>query len=122
MALSRRTLLLASAAAAGVATAGAAPATAKTTTTTKTTTDKYPFTLGIASGDPDHEGFVLWTRLAVNPLAEDGLGGMPDRTMTVQWQVAADERFRHIVRAGVALARPQQAHTVHVELGGFAPG
>ncbi len=81
-----------------------------------------PFTLGVASGDPDHDGFVLWTRLAVEPLAEDGLGGMPNRIVPVQWQVAADERFRHIVRAGVTLARPESAHCVHIELGGLLPG
>ena len=27
----------------------------------------YPFTLGIASGDPAPDGFVLWTRLAPEP-------------------------------------------------------
>ena len=35
----------------------------------------YRFPLGVASGSPD--GFVLWTRLAVEPLAPDGRGGMP---------------------------------------------
>ena len=33
-----------------------------------------PFALGVASGDPTHAGFVLWTRLAPKPL--EG-GGMP---------------------------------------------
>ncbi|MFY8113621.1 MAG: PhoD-like phosphatase N-terminal domain-containing protein, partial [Rhabdaerophilum sp.] len=27
-----------------------------------------PFTLGVASGDPDRTGFVIWTRLAPKPL------------------------------------------------------
>ncbi|GAA2587333.1 alkaline phosphatase D family protein [Actinomadura fulvescens] len=81
-----------------------------------------PFTLGVASGDPDHDGFVLWTRLALNPLAEDGLGGMPARTFPVEWQIASDERFRRIVRRGVAAARPESAHSVHVELNGLRPG
>ncbi len=27
----------------------------------------YPFTLGVASGDPAPDGFVLWTRLAPQP-------------------------------------------------------
>ncbi|MGP4023378.1 alkaline phosphatase D family protein [Actinomadura sp. 3N407] len=81
-----------------------------------------PFTLGVASGDPDHDGFVLWTRLALNPLAEDGLGGMPDRTIPVRWEVASDERFRRIERRGTAAARPAAAHSVHVELNGLRPG
>src|SRR5258708_4870588 len=34
----------------------------------------YPFTLGVASGDPWPDGVVLWTRLAPQPLQG---GGMP---------------------------------------------
>jgi phosphodiesterase/alkaline phosphatase D-like protein len=66
-----------------------------------------PFTLGVASGDPSADGFVLWTRLALNPLAEDGMGGMPNQTFGVQWQLAADSRFRRVVRSGTAAARPE---------------
>ncbi len=36
----------------------------------------YPFSLGVASGDPTPDGVVLWTRLAPDPL--NG-GGLPDR-------------------------------------------
>ena len=32
----------------------------------------YPFTLGVASGDPAPGGVVLWTRLAPRPLLADG--------------------------------------------------
>jgi alkaline phosphatase D len=46
----------------------------------------YPFTMGIASGEPSSDGFVLWTRLAPKPL-EPG-GGMPDRPVLVRWQIA----------------------------------
>ncbi|MBU2349678.1 MAG: PhoD-like phosphatase N-terminal domain-containing protein, partial [Alphaproteobacteria bacterium] len=31
----------------------------------------YVFPLGVASGDPAPDGFVLWTRLAVDPVAPD---------------------------------------------------
>ncbi|MFI6323107.1 alkaline phosphatase D family protein [Nonomuraea sp. NPDC050556] len=75
-----------------------------------------PFTLGVASGDPDHGGFVLWTRLAVNPLAEDGMGGMPNRPFPVLWQIYADESCRRVVRAGVTFAAPEWGHSVHVEV------
>src|SRR5688500_7073131 len=44
----------------------------------------YPFSLGVASGDPLPDGVVLWTRLAPDPLAEDGRGGMPDSTVAVR--------------------------------------
>ncbi|MFB4275599.1 alkaline phosphatase [Nonomuraea sp. MTCD27] len=81
-----------------------------------------PFQLGVASGEPTHDGVVLWTRLATDPLAPDGLGGMPDRRVPVQWQLARDENFRHVVRRGVQEARPGAAHSVHVELDGLDPG
>ncbi|MFC5832749.1 alkaline phosphatase D family protein [Nonomuraea insulae] len=81
-----------------------------------------PFQLGVASGEPAHDGMVLWTRLAMDPLAPDGLGGMPDREVPVQWQLAKDENFRHVVRRGAEAARPGAAHSVHVELGGLDPG
>ncbi|GAA4936581.1 alkaline phosphatase PhoD [Streptomonospora halophila] len=81
-----------------------------------------PFTLGVASGDPLPDGFVLWTRLAPDPLAEDGRGGMPDRRVRVRWQVATDERFRRVVASGAEFARPEEGHSVHVEVHGLRPG
>ncbi|MCX9193675.1 alkaline phosphatase [Carbonactinospora thermoautotrophica] len=82
----------------------------------------YPFTLGVASGDPAPDSVVLWTRLAPEPLAEDGLGGMPSRVVPVHWQLAEDERFRRVVRQGTVTARPEAAHSVHVEPQGLQPG
>lgn len=79
----------------------------------------YPFSLGIASGDPSPDGFVIWTRLAPSPLEPDG--GMGMGPMPVQWEVAADERFQTVVASGEAQARPELAHSVHVELAGLEP-
>jgi alkaline phosphatase D len=79
----------------------------------------YPFTLGVASGDPAPGGVVLWTRLAPAPLLPDG--GMPARAVPVDWQVAADQRLRRILRAGTVLARPDLGHAVHVEVDGLEP-
>lgn len=81
-----------------------------------------PFTLGVASGDPLPDGVVLWTRLASDPLALDGHGGMPGKNVPVAWQVATDERFRDVVASGAQVARPEAAHSVHVELAGLRPG
>lgn len=81
----------------------------------------YVFTLGVASGEPLPDGVVLWTRLAPDPLALDGLGGMPSRDVNVHWEVADDERFRRVVRRGVARARADWAHSVHVEVKGLRP-
>jgi alkaline phosphatase D len=83
-------------------------------------TDAYPFALGVASGDPARDGFVLWTRLAPHPLQDDG--GMAPEAVTVGWEVAADDGFRSLVRTGQTTARPESAHAVHVELEGLEPG
>ncbi|QNA84803.1 alkaline phosphatase [Sphingomonas sp. So64.6b] len=77
------------------------------------------FTLGVASGDPAADGVVLWTRLAPHPM--EGDGGMPPVAMPVRWQVAEDERFARIVRAGEAIAQPGWGHSVHVDVGGLRP-
>jgi len=78
-----------------------------------------PFTLGVAAGDPWPDGFVIWTRLAPRPLDEHG--GMPHAAVPVSWEVSEDERFTRVVRKGEALARPELAHSVHVELNGLQP-
>ena len=77
-----------------------------------------PFTLGVASGDPASDGFVLWTRLA--PDARHG-GGMPRKPIKVGWEVATDDGFRRLVAQGEALALPELAHSVHVEVAGLLP-
>jgi alkaline phosphatase D len=80
-----------------------------------------PFTFGVASGDPAPDGFVIWTRLATRPMADDGHGGLSaDRT--VYWQVARDPHFTSIVRTGRFRAIRSWGHSVHVTLTGLAPG
>ncbi|MGW3630790.1 alkaline phosphatase D family protein [Streptomyces sp. NPDC005122] len=76
------------------------------------------FTLGVASGDPLPDAVVIWTRLAPDPL--NG-GGMPDRAVPVEWEVAEDARFRRPVRRGVAQALPAYGHSVHVDVRGLRP-
>lgn len=78
----------------------------------------YPFSLGVASGDPLPDGVVLWTRLAPDPLHG---GGMPQQNVPVQWQIAADENMRQVVRVGTAIATPELAHSVHVDVRGLEP-
>ncbi|MFC7620109.1 alkaline phosphatase D family protein [Microlunatus sp. GCM10028923] len=81
-----------------------------------------PFTLGVASGDPWPTSVILWTRLALDPLAEDGRGGMPERDYELVWQVATDRGFRTVIKSGRAVARPAYGHAVHVEVTGLQPG
>ena len=81
----------------------------------------YPFTLGVASGEPTHDGVVLWTRLAPTPLALDGSGGL-SKPVSVTWDVATDDAMRNVVRTGLVEADRRFAHSVHVEVGGLEPG
>jgi alkaline phosphatase D len=76
-----------------------------------------PFALGVASGDPDGDGFVLWTRL-VGAFAEPLRAG----AVEIRYEVATDPGFRQIVRAGRGAARPERGHAVHVEIVGLPAG
>ncbi|CAN7164407.1 alkaline phosphatase D family protein [Bosea sp. LjRoot90] len=79
----------------------------------------YPFGLGIASGDPSADGFVIWTKLAPLPLARNG--GMPMKAVEVAYEIATEANMRGSVQRGTALARPELGHAVHVEIAGLEP-
>lgn len=85
---------------------------------------KDPFSLGIASGEPAPDGFVLWTRLAPEPLSADPStpGGMSGAAVPVAFEIASDSGMRDIVRRGTALASPDFAWSVHIEVNGLLPG
>src|SRR5690348_14491239 len=76
-----------------------------------------PFTLGLASGDPDATGVVLWTRLAPRPLEADG--GMPRDNIEVTWEIAEDDAMKNVVKKGTSVATPELAHSVHVKVDGL---
>jgi alkaline phosphatase D len=78
-----------------------------------------PFILGIASGDPSPDGFVIWTRLAPEPLEPHG--GMPIEQVPAAWEVASDDGFQSIVARGNTVALPELAHSIHVEVAGLQP-
>ncbi len=78
----------------------------------------YPFSLGVASGDPLPTAVVLWTRLA--PAPTEG-GGMPPLVYRVRWEVAEDPGMTRIVKRGTAKARPEHGHSVHVDVQGLTP-
>lgn len=82
--------------------------------------ESNPFSLGVASGDPDSESMILWTKLAPKPLQLDS--GMPAIGYTeVKWEVAKDESFQNIVSSGVTEARAELGFSVHVETSGLKP-
>ena len=78
----------------------------------------YPFSLGVASGDPLPDSVVLWTRLAPDPL--NG-GGMPSVNVPVQWQIATDANMSKVVLRGTAIATPELGHSIRVVIGGLQP-
>ena len=113
--LSRRGLLRYMAA---FGTAALAPLASGCSTLGRARFDHDPFRLGVASGDPEADGVVLWTRLAPSPL--EG-GGMPTDLVEVGFELSEDEQFRKIVQTGTAIARPELGHAIHVELAGLKP-
>jgi alkaline phosphatase D len=113
--ISRRSFLVGGASALALAACSSdddeasAPPTSTTTAAPTTTSAPAvpltadPFSLGVASGDPDETGAVLWTRLV-------GAEGDHD----VIWEV--DE-----VGSGVVRATPDDAHSVRVVVDGLEP-
>ena len=84
----------------------------------------YPFALGVASGVPSTQGFVIWTRLAPVPLFPDpsAPGGMPQEPVTLVYEIATDDAMREVIQRRTVLAEPSGAHAVHVHIDGLAPG
>lgn len=78
----------------------------------------YPFKLGIASGDPSSEGFVLWTRLVADIYDAESL---PASNIPVVWQVSDSENMKTVIQSGTVHAKPDNAHSVHVEVYGLKP-
>ncbi len=76
-----------------------------------------PFSLGVASGSPATDGMVLWTRLMGTANGEP----LPPVPIQVRWELARDAQFKILVQTGTALAHPDFAHSVHVEVGGLMP-
>jgi alkaline phosphatase D len=83
-----------------------------------------PFSLGVAAGAPRPDGFVLWTRLAPDPLSGNPAtpGGMTGGDVAVAYEIAGDEAMRDIVRRGVADAEAAYGWSIHADVAGLQPG
>ena len=83
-----------------------------------------PFSLGVASGSSRSDGFVLWTRLAPEPLSSNPQmpGGMRGGDVTLGYEIATDPALRDIVRRGEATAEQAFAYSVHLDVRGLEPG
>jgi len=94
--------------------AAAAPWTQSSSAWSQNSLKHNPFSLGVASGSPNHNSVVLWTRLMPDPLA--GNIHFAQDPVSVHWEISDDENFKKNVRTGQVLALPELAHSVHLEL------
>lgn len=83
--------------------------------------DPAPFTLGVASGDPQPTGVVLWTRLAPEPFGTVEQQRLPE-IVEVGWVVAEDPALSRVVARGTFPASATLGHSVHVPVHGLTPG
>lgn len=70
------------------------------------------FALGVASGHPQPDRVVLWTRVTGADLPAE---------LKVEWELADDEAFTRIAARGSDTARGADAHSVHAEPQGLQP-
>ena len=75
--------------------------------------DAPRFGLGVASGRPQSDRLVLWTRLT---------GADLPPAVAVRWELADDEAFTRVVARGTEAAETAWAHSVHAEPAGLTPG
>lgn len=102
--ISRRQLL------AGV-TAASALSVVGCTTENKSRSAASSFQHGVASGDPDHNSLVIWTRVSTDKDFEN-----------VSWEVAKDIDFNDIVASGNQTTSAERDFTVKVLVNKLLPG
>ena len=77
----------------------------------------WPFVLGVASGQPQADSVVLWTRLICAPAD----AALAQQAVPVHCGVFADEALRQPVGQWTLTATPETAHSVHVLARGLSP-
>lgn len=82
---------------------------------------RYHFPQGLASGDPQPNAVILWTR--VEPLAGGTDGPAPSARDSIDLfvQVSEDESFSRLVVERALRASPEADHTVRVLVDGLRP-
>ncbi|MEO5339900.1 MAG: alkaline phosphatase D family protein [Magnetococcus sp. MYC-9] len=74
---------------------------------------RSPFTLGVASGSPTSDGFVIWTRLLGDEIPAD-------QAVQVAWELFEPDTPEQPILQGQTAAIPALGHSVHVEVAGLA--
>ena len=77
-----------------------------------------PFSLGVASGQPQPSSVVLWTRLRIH----DADAALKAQSLEVVCEVFADAALRQPVRQWRVQTDASRAHSVHVVASGLQPG
>ncbi len=72
--------------------------------------DLKPFYHGVASGQPDTGGFVLWTRLSPDAQGQN-----------IQWYLSESADMSQILQSGTVSAEPQRDFTARVRVTGLQP-
>ncbi|MFT7588716.1 MAG: alkaline phosphatase D [Limisphaerales bacterium] len=71
-----------------------------------------PFYHGVASGDPQPDGVILWTRLTTEAIG----------SVSIDWEVSVDTSFTSITQSGTYTTDAGQDFTVKVVLSGLLEG
>ncbi len=114
MAIDRRGFLKASAAQAAIVGFGATASAKRHPGAAPVTRGVNPFAHGVASGDPQSDRVILWTR--VSPIA-DRLG----EPVETHWWIARDSLGLEVVAGGTVDALPGSDYTVKVDASGLEP-
>ena len=69
------------------------------------------FKHGVASGDPDTDRAIIWTRVTT-----EGSASQP-----LSWRVSADADMSEVVASGETVARAEDDFTTQVDVGGLQP-
>jgi alkaline phosphatase D len=70
------------------------------------------FSHGVASGDPQSDRVILWTRATPSR----------DEALQLRWQVATDAAFTSVVAQGTTSTGAERDYTVKVDAAGLQPG
>lgn len=76
--------------------------------------DKEFFPQGVASGDPQHDGVLIWTRYDSKEMEGSG--------MELIWEVSKDSLFTSIVKTGKLVAHPDNDYCVKAYVKQLQPG
>ncbi|MGV8996045.1 MAG: alkaline phosphatase D family protein [Parvibaculaceae bacterium] len=120
--LDRREFLKLFAATAGCYAVAASPAPfVSALNTASAASGLYHFPQGLASGDPQPDAVMLWTRVAPLTGGADEAVATYDKPIDLVLQVSENEQFTRLIAERVLRAEPKNDHTVRVFLRELRP-